>query len=259
MRLSWIKTSAFALMAFTMPMNFYAQDNDSKTEKQSNTTEWDNFRERDASVFYFTFCVPKSYVTSITATRESKYLSKVGMYFNFDTQKHEVFQILEEELNKKTGKSFVVADPDLEPRKIKSYSVGCTPSDSRYGFDQLPGWMFKKFLEYDAEVPYLVKLEIDIEEKIRMSANIGPEKLKPKCTIKMVIYDRDKNVVGKYSHTKKDFDKIRIKSSTNKVYDHLLNTVWDVKGTAGLDFGDVMGIYVLTLQEMMSEVDIKLP
>lgn len=53
--------------------------------------------------------------------------------------------------------------------------------------------MFKKFLAYDKEVPYLVKLEVNIEEKVRMSANIGPEKLKPKCTINLVIYDRDKN------------------------------------------------------------------
>ena len=258
MRFTFIKTSAFALMAFLMPMDLYAQDKDSDTEKPS-MDNWNNFRERDASVFYFTFCVPKSYVTSITTTRDSKFLSKVGMYFNFDIYKYEVFQILEEELNKKTGKNFVVADPDQDGRKIKSYSPMCSPTDTRYGFGQLPGWMFKKFLEYDAEVPYLVKLEIDIEEKIRMSANIGPEKLKPKCTIKMVFYDRDKNVVGKYSYTKKDFDNIRIKSSGNKVYDHLLNTVWDVKGTSGLDFGDVMGIYVLTLQEMMSQVDIKLP
>ena len=256
MNLSIIKTSAFALMAFLMPVDYYAQDNDSIMPSAEN---WDNFRERDASVFAFTFCVPKSYVTSITTTRDSKFLSKVGLYFNFDTQKYAVFQILEEELNKKTNKKFVVADPDQTDKKIKPYCHSCTPADTRYGFDQLPGWMFKKFLEYDTEVPYLVKLDVNIEEKIRMTANIGPEKLKPKCTISFVIYDRDKNVVGKYKYTKKDFDKIRIRSSSNKVYDHLLKTDWNLNATSGLDFSDVMGIYVQTLQEMMSQEDFKLP
>lgn len=111
MRYLWIKTSAILLIAFLMPMNFYAQDKDS-TEVKPSKENWDNFRERDASVFYFTFCVPKSYVTSITASRDSKVLSKAGLYFNFDVAKYELFQILEEELNKETNKKFVVADPD---------------------------------------------------------------------------------------------------------------------------------------------------
>lgn len=258
MRHSLIKTSAVLLMAFLMPTNFYAQDKDSTNLKPSKEN-WNNFRERDASVFYFTFCVPKSYVTSITATRDSKMLSKVGLYFNFDIAKYELFQILEEELNKETNKKFVVADPDQEDKTFKAYCPACVSANDRYGFDYLPGWMFKKFLIYDKEVPYLVKLEVNIEEKIKMSANIGPEKLKPKCTINLVIYDRDKNTVGKYKYTKKDFDKIRVNSSKNKVFDNLLKTVWDVKGQSGLDIGDVMSIYVQTLEEMMQEVDIKLP
>ncbi len=101
-----------------MPMNFYAQDKDS-TAVKSSKENWDNFRERDASFFYFTFCVPKSYVSSITATRDSKVLSKVGLYFNFDLVKYELFQILEEELNKETDKKFVVADPDQEDKTFK--------------------------------------------------------------------------------------------------------------------------------------------
>lgn len=253
-----IKTTAFVLLAWMMPMNYFAQSKDSKIEKPS-AQNWDNFRERDASVFYFNFCVPLSYVSSMTSTRESKVLSKTGTYFNFDYGKYEVFQILEEELSKKTGKKFVVADPDQEDKTFKAYCPGCVASNNRYGFDHLPGWMFKKFLDYDKEVPFLVKVEVDIEEKVRMHANIGPEKLKPKCTINLVIYDRDKKVVGKYKYTKKDFDKIRIYSSTNLVYDELINTVWKVKTTAGLDFSDVMGIYVQTLQEMMSQMDIQLP
>lgn len=252
-----ISATVLALL-FLSSGQINAQENDPVPEKPG-IDNWDNFRERDASVFYFTFCVPEGYVSSMKATRNSKVFSGVATYLTFDIAKYEMFQIFEEELNKKTNKKFVVADPDQEDKTFKAYSAGCSTSSGRYGFSHLPGWMFKKFLKYDEDVPYLVNLTIDIEEKVSLKSDLSPNKLKPKCIITMTVFDREKNRIAKHKYVKKDFDKIRITTSENKVFDRLLNTDWDVKATAGLSLTDVMSIYVQTLQEMMANSDITLP
>ena len=119
--------------------------------------------------------------------------------------------------------------------------------------------MFKKFLSYDEQVPYLVSINVDIEEKVRLQSDLTPQKLKPKCTITMTIYDREKNTIGKYKYVKKDFDKIRVYESENKTFGRLLQTEWKVTTTTGLEISDIMGIYVQTLQEMMANTDIIIP
>jgi len=252
-----IKATALALL-FLTPLQINAQENDSTPEK-AGIDNWDNFRERDASVFYFNFCVPEAYVSSIKAKRDSKVFSEVSTYINFDIAKYELFQIFEEELSKKTNKKFVVADPDQEDKTFKAYCPGCMSSSGKYGFDYLPGWMFKKFLQYDSEVPYLIKTTVEIQEKISLKSDLMPNHLKPKCIITITIFDRDKNKIGNYKYVKKDFDKIRVNSSTNKVYDRLLKSEWNLKATAGLSLSDIMSIYVQTLQEMMANTDIIMP
>ena len=257
MKRTLIKATAIALL-FLAPIQITAQENDSVPAKPG-IDNWDNFRERDASVYFFNFCVPEGYVSSIKATRDSKVFSSTATYINFDIAKYELFQIFEEELNKKTNKKFVVADPEQEDKTFKAYCPGCMSSNGRYGFDHLPGWMFKKFLDYDTEVPYIVKTTVEIEEKISLKSDLVADNLKPKCIITITIFDRDKNKVGDYKYVKKDFDKIRIKSSENQVYDRLLKSDWNIKATAGLSLSDVMSIYVQTLQEMMANTDIILP
>lgn len=255
MKSTFIQLFALSVLIFGQVQ---AQENDSVAEVKT-TDNWDNFRERDASIYYFTFCMPEAYVTSVKSTRDSKILSQASTRTDFDAARYQVYQILEEELGKETNKKFVVADPDQEDKSFKAYCPPCSTSGGKYGFSQLPGWMFKRFLKYDEEVGYLVKLSVDIDDKVGMSSDVIPEKLKPKCTINMTFYDRDKNKIGNYKYTKKDFDKIRIKSSENIVFDHLLNTDWNVKETKGLSLPDVMSIYVQTLQEMMMNTEIILP
>lgn len=235
-----------------------AQENDTLPQKPS-VDNWDNFRERDASVYYFTFCVPESYVASSKTAPDSKFLSGMTVYSSFNKAKYEVFQILEEELSKKTNKKFVVADPDQEKAIFKAYSPSCSSRDGKYGFDNFPSWMFKRFLKYDEEVPYLVNLTVEIEDRVGLKSSLLPDNITPKCIIRMTIYDRDKNKIGKYKYVKKDFDKIRVHSSENTVFDRLLNSVWDVKKTKGLALADIMSIYVQTLEEMMEQTDIIIP
>lgn len=257
MKLKLIKTNMFVFCALLMTAYCPAQENDS-VEETPNKENWNNFKERDAAVYSFSFCVPKEYIASVRASRNSRVMSEVGVEINLSKiAKYYVFQILEEELQKKTNKRFSVADPLQVSTKIIPSNSNC---DARQlgGFDQFPGWMFKNFLKYDEEAKYLVEVSVDIVEKARLSANIGPEKLKPTCSVSIVIYDRNKNRIGKYAYTKKDFGSVRVYKSTNHVYDRLVNGIWKVDSTAGLQVSDIVGIYVTTLQEMMENTTIEL-
>lgn len=250
-------TNTLAPLALMITVHCTAQEKDSIVETPTEEN-WNNFKERDAAVYSFSFCVPKEYVASVRTNRDSKVLSEVSTELNLSYfAKYYVFQILEEELGKKTNKKFSVADPMQVPTKIIPSNSACSSSHLS-GFSQFPGWMFKNFLKYDEEAEYLVEVSVNIAEKARLSANIGAEKLKPVCSISITIYDREKNRIGKYSYTKKDFGSVRVHKSSNYVYDRLLNSIWKVDSTTGIQVSDIVGIYVVTLQEMMENTVIEL-
>src|SRR5690554_379603 len=124
-----IKATALALL-FLTPLQINAQENDSTPEK-AGIDNWDNFRERDASVFYFNFCVPEAYVSSIKAKRDSKVFSEVSTYINFDIAKYELFQIFEEELSKKIKHLKPIVQAVCLPAEnmvSTIYLVGCSKS-----------------------------------------------------------------------------------------------------------------------------------
>lgn len=246
------------LVLFISMTPAFAQN--STTESESADQEsWDNFRERQASVFNFTFCVPEGYVSTANMG-EAVVSSLTSASFHIDVGKYEVFEILEEELSKEMGAPVVVADPDLEDKKFKSYNPGCDAAAGKKSFGKFPGWMFNKFLKYDTEVPYLVKMEVNIIDRTKAKANQGPHEVNPTCRIKLILFDRDKKKLGTYTHVKKDFgDDMRVSRSENEVYDHLLNSKWKLSSNVGLHISDIIGIYVQTLQEMMAEQEISLP
>lgn len=206
--------------------------------------DWDNFRERDATVFRFKFVMPESYVAGYKKERDSQFLSGVRNQVDLSYfAKYSVFKITEEILSEKTGRKIIVADPDLA---LSKFGIGPSSSQlthgDKQGFDNFPYWTKKNFLKYDQSVGNIIEINVELSEHF----------IKPVCTIHITVFDSNGKKIHKYKYKKK-FKQIKKKTSKSKYHSHLTNSVWEKETFSGIPIPTIIDIYVQTLEEMLTE------
>lgn len=207
---------------------------------------WDNFKERDASIYNFKFTVPDRYVAGVKYSRDSKFFSSASSKINLSYfSKYSIFEITEEILATHTGKKIIVVDPDSGP-KVMGATMGTYPgigiADNEIVFENFPFLSKKKMLDYDETVGYIVEMDVKITENL----------IKPVCSIAMTVYNRDKKKVAKLKYKKK-FRKISKTQKTSLVLDRMTQNVWKEDTFSGVPIPTIIDIYVQTLDEMLKE------
>lgn len=219
-------------------------------EQQLHTT-WNNFRPRDASVYFFRICMPEEYVGYRKKSETVRTKQKINLS---DYAKYTCLQILEEELSKKTGKKIIVADPSLAKNNL-----GVAPVTScGDGFSSFPGWNKNAFLSYDTDVNYIIKVDVEMISVDRTIYKIDLDYIQPICKITIKVYDRNGKSVGSYKYTLKDYQRMRKNWMKNEAYNELFDTEWRKVYDDGIPVPNIVGYFYQTLHEMMKETDFHL-
>lgn len=219
-------------------------DNTYAKDQMEIRNDWDNFRERDASIFKFNFVMPEDYIAGFKKERDSKFFSGVKSQISLSYYaKYSVFKITEEILSEKTGKKVIVADPDLVQNKLgMSPGTNSMMYGDKGGFDDFPYWTKKSFLKYDHSVGNIIELSVELTENF----------IKPVCKISLTIYDEKGKKIKTYKHKKK-FRKVAKSTTKSKHYGLLTNSIWEKETFSGVPIPTIIDIYIQTLEEMLTE------
>lgn len=206
---------------------------------------WDNFRERDASIYNFQFHVPNTFVAGTVTKRNTTFFSEFSNKISISHYaKYFIFQLTEEILSEYSGKKIIVPDPDLDVGPM-----GSTPgtsfindSDTRTILTDFPYWMKKKFLKYDSEVDYIIAMRVNITKSF----------VKPVCNINIIVYDNNGKKINSFKHKKK-FKAVKTTKSKSQYYGKISKSVWTEERFEGVPIPVIIDIYVQTLEQMMVE------
>lgn len=216
---------------------------------------WDNFRERDASVFKFNFAVSEKFFDKNTKGR----LIGGGVYSasNYSDlsgyAKYAVLSITEELLSEASGKSIIVADPELAAKRPGGRIPGTSEKQFRkHGFIDFPNWSVKKFIKYDEGVSRLIEIEVDMDQRsFNYLFSPGLRVTDVFCKVKLTVYNTDGKKIASYKHSKRGFEPLNRERRVSKLYDSLINSIWASEIKTGAPIPFLVDFYVQTLQELL--------
>ncbi|HTO38753.1 MAG TPA: hypothetical protein VL021_10040 [Brumimicrobium sp.] len=223
--------------------------------------EWDNFRERDASVFKFNFSVSEKYFSKNTDGMIIRDISTASNPTDLSGYaKYAVLKATEEVLSKYSEKKIIVADPELAAKKSGGKIPGTKGNTfSGPGFVDFPNWSTKKFLKYDTEVQRIIEIKVEMNE--RAGRSILTNQLhyyRPDCLIVITIYNTDGKKIQSIRHRKRDFQELKKYRSGSRFFDTIVNTIWNKDIQSGAPIPHLVNFYLQTLEELLQTENINL-
>lgn len=222
---------------------------------------WDNFRERDASVFKFNFSVANEFFsknmdgTFIGGIRSASNPTDLSGY-----AKYTVLKATEEIFAKYTEAKIIVADPELAAKKSGGKIPGTKVSNFKGpGFVDFPNWSKKQFFKYDSEVQRIIEIEVEMRE--RGGRSVLTNRLlyyRPDCLIKMTVYNTDGKKIQTIKHRKRDFQELRNYRSASRLFDVIVGSIWSQDIQAGAPIPFLVNFYLQTLEELLQQNKIQL-
>lgn len=174
--------------------------------------------------------------------------------------KYAVLKATEEVLSSYSDHSIIVADPELAAKKSGGKIPGTKSNTFKGpGFIDFPNWSKNKFLKYDQNVQYIIEIQVEMNE--RGGRSILTNRLlyyRPDCLIKIKIYNSDGEKIQSISHRKRDFKEFRNYRSVSRLFDTIINTVWNNDIQSGAPIPYLVNFYLQTLEELLQKENINL-
>lgn len=222
---------------------------------------WDNFRERDASVFKFNFSVANEFFSK---NMDGTFMGGINSASNptdlSGYAKYSVLKATEEVFAKYSDAKIIIADPELAAKKSGGKIPGTKSSSFKGpGFVDFPNWSKNQFFKYDSEVQRII--EIDVQMTERGGRSVLTNRLlyyRPDCLIKITVYNTDGKKLQTIKHRKRDFQELRNYRSASRLFDAIVNSVWDQDIKAGAPIPYIVNFYLQTLEELLQQEKIQL-